>query len=128
MIAIPLDEKQSTKISKLYGNAPFFALLDIETGSFKVVENEEIGKGPKSAPFLKTQGVDSTVYYHMGEGVYNSFKDNDMEVYTADHNFYTLDEIFTLSLANSLIKLDESNYNNLLDPGESSSCNCACND
>lgn len=128
MIAIPLDTKESTKISKLYGNAPFFALLDKETGSFKVVENDELGKGPKSAPFLKSHGVASTVYYHMGEGVYNSFKENDMEVYTSDHNFYSLDEIYNLSLNDKLIKLDDSNYNELLDPGDNGSCKCGCNE
>ena len=128
MIAIPLDTKESTNISKLYGNAPFFALLDNETGTFKVIKNAEIGKGPKSAPYLKDFGVDSTIFYHMGEGVYNSFKENNMEVYTSEHNFYSLDEIFNLSLNNNLIKLNDSNFNELLDPGESSSCKCGCNE
>ncbi len=128
MIAIPLDTKESTIISKLYGKAPFFALLDKETGSFTVVKNEELGKGPQSAGFLKTFGVDSTIYYHMGEGVYKSFVENEMSVYTTDHNSYTLDEIYLLSLNDNLTKLNESNYDELLDPGESGSCKCACNE
>ncbi len=128
MIAIPLDNKESTVLSELYGNAPFFALLDKNTGTFKVVENDEVGNGPKSAEFLKTLGVDSTIYYHMGEGVYKSFIKNGLEVFTSDHTKYTLDEIFDLSLNEKLLKLNDSNYKELLDPGSAGACKCGCND
>lgn len=49
MIAIPLDSQEATTISKLYGKAPFFALLDTQNGNFSVIENERKGQGPKSA-------------------------------------------------------------------------------
>jgi predicted Fe-Mo cluster-binding NifX family protein len=127
MIAIPLDNKESTTLSKLYGRAPFFALLDIATGSFKVVENEVQGKGPKSADFLKKEGATGTIYYHMGEGVYKSFEKNDINVYCADYNQYSIDEIFSNVLNESLIKVDSTNYEKLLDPGESETCQCGCN-
>jgi len=71
MLAIPLDEKKSTTISKLYGNAPYFGLFDGK--KLNVIENEVCGNGPKSAQFLKDKGASSTVYYHMGEGVYKAF-------------------------------------------------------
>lgn len=128
MIAIPLDNQESTVLSELYGNAPFFALLDSETGTFKVVENEEVGNGPKSADFLKTLGVSSTIYYHMGEGVYKSFVKNGLDVFTSDHTKYTLDEIFDLSLNDKLLKLNDTNYKELLDPGSAGACKCGCND
>jgi predicted Fe-Mo cluster-binding NifX family protein len=126
MLAIPLEKEGSTVLSDLYGNAPFFALLDITTGNFTVVENEVKGKGPKSAPFLKTQGASATIFYHMGDGVYKSFVENGMEVYSSEHTYLTLDEIYRLFLNDGATKLDESNYEKLLDPGNGGSCSCGC--
>jgi len=127
MIAIPLDSEQSTTLSKLYGKAPFFALLDIQTGTFKVVENEVMGQGPKSADFLKTQGATSTIYYYMGEGVYKSFDKNNMNVFCANYNEYSIDEIYNNCLAGKVTIVDNSNCDKLLDPGEGETCKCGCN-
>jgi predicted Fe-Mo cluster-binding NifX family protein len=127
MLAIPLDTEHSTTLSKLYGKAPFFALLDTEIGSFKVVENEVVGKGPKSAGFLKEHGATGTIFYHMGEGVYKSFEENCMDVYSADYSKDTIETIFQNMKKDGYKKLDSSNYNDLLDPGEGESCKCGCN-
>jgi len=126
MLAIPLDKKSSTTLSKLYGKAPYFALLDTQTGRFRVIENEVIGKGPKSADFLKSKNATSTIFYHMGEGVYNSFEKNNMDVYCANYNKYTIDEIYKKFLVNNNIKLNSTNYKELLDPGENETCKCGC--
>ncbi len=126
MLAIPLDSQETTVLSTLYGQAPFFAILDTQTGMFSVVENEVIGKGPKSADFLKENGVTSTLFYHMGEGVYKGFEKHSMDVYTADHTIYTIDEIYNNFLDNKFKKLDQLNYSKLLDPGESGECKCGC--
>jgi predicted Fe-Mo cluster-binding NifX family protein len=123
MIAIPLDEKTKTTISKLYGNAPYFALLDEITGNFSVIENAECGNGPKSADFLKSKGASKTIFYHMGEGVYNAFSKNGIEVFTCKHSRATLEEIY--SAFDKFEKLDSTNYQELLDPG-SSTCKCGC--
>jgi predicted Fe-Mo cluster-binding NifX family protein len=128
MIAIPLDSKESTTLSKLYGKAPYFALLDQFTGDFTVVENEAVGKGPKSADFLKSHGASATIFYHMGEGVYKSFEKNSMDVYCANYNEYSLDEVYQNFLNASVTKLDQNNYEKLLDPGEGETCKCGCND
>lgn len=127
MLAIPLDTKDSTTLSKLYGKAPFFALLDTEIGSFKVVENEVMGKGPKSADFLKSNGATGTIFYHMGEGVYKSFEENSMDVYCADYAKDSIEDIYQNMKSNGYKKLDSSNCNDLLDPGEGESCKCGCN-
>ncbi len=74
MIAIPLEKKESTVISKLYGNTPYFAFLDEETGTFKVVENKGCGDGIDTAKFISSQNVDSTIFYHMGEKIFNILK------------------------------------------------------
>lgn len=126
MLAIPLDATNTTTLSKLYGQAPCFTLLDTQTGMFSVIKNKVIGKGPKSADFLKEYGVSSTVFYHMGEGVYKSFEKNEMEVYSCEHNEYTIDEIYLHFLQGDLKKLNKSNYSQLLDPGADQICKCGC--
>ncbi|QOG11263.1 NifB/NifX family molybdenum-iron cluster-binding protein [Arcobacter sp. FWKO B] len=127
MIAIPLDSQSCTTVSKLYGNAPFFALLDEESGAFKVIENEEISKGPKIGAFLKKSGANSTVFYHMGEGVYKGCDEALVSVYTCFQEKLTLEEIFQGFKNSSLTMLDETNYVELLVSGESSNnCQCGC--
>ena len=128
MLAIPLDNKQSTTLSKLYGKAPYFALLDIETGAHTIVKNDVVGQGPKSADFLKEQGATSTIYIHMGEGVYKSFEKNAMDVYCANYKEFSLDEIYREFGSNKITKLNNTNCNDLLDPGEGQTCKCGCND
>jgi predicted Fe-Mo cluster-binding NifX family protein len=127
MLAIPIDTKETTTISEFYGNVEFFALLDTDTGSFTVVENEVKGNGPKSAVFLKESGADATIYYHMGEGVYNSCIENGLEVYSAEHAKMSIDEIYQTYLTSSLSNVDATNYKEKLDPGSSGECKCGCN-
>jgi len=126
MIAIPISTKDATTISDLYGKVPYFALLDHCSGEFSVVENKVKGEGPKSAEYLKSLGVDSTIFYHMGEGVYKAFDKNEMDVYSAEHNYMSIDEIYHSFRKEELTKLDASNYDKLLDPGEGQSCQCGC--
>ncbi len=125
MLAIPISTKTSTTISDLYGNVPFFALLDNEEGNFIVIENKEKGNGLKIAGFLAQNGVTSTIFYHMGEGVYNSCVDNGIEVYKETDEFNTIDQIFFKFLDKEFIKVDKTNYKDLLDSG-TTSCKCGC--
>jgi predicted Fe-Mo cluster-binding NifX family protein len=124
MLAIPLDEKKSTTMSKLYGNAPYFGLYD--GTKLSVIENKVKGKGPASAEFLKNNGATSTVFYHMGEGVYKAFVKQNMDVYSSQHTEYLISQAYEMLEANTLIKLDESNYEKLLDPGSAGECKCGC--
>jgi predicted Fe-Mo cluster-binding NifX family protein len=126
MLAIPLDREDSTTLSKLYGKAPFFALLNKEIGNFTVVKNEVMGNGPKSAGFLKECGADSTIFIHMGEGVYKGFEKNDMDVFCADYSKDSIETIYQNIKKDSYTKLDSSNYSELLDPGEGETCKCGC--
>jgi predicted Fe-Mo cluster-binding NifX family protein len=127
MIAIPLDSQNATTLSKLYGNAPFFALLDEQSGAFKVVENEQISKGPKIGAFLKKSGADATVFYHMGEGVYKGCDEALVSVYTSFQENLTLEDIFQGFKNSSLTMLDETNYVELLVSGEGmNNCQCGC--
>lgn len=125
MLAIPIDTPSSTTISEFYGKAPYFALLQPLNGHFSVVENEVRGEGPKSASFLSKLGVNSTIFYYMGEGVYKAFEKENMSVYTTSHNKCSIDEIFMKIENGGFKQLDSSNYSELLDSGESA-CSCGC--
>ena len=126
MLAIPLDNGYASTISELYGKAPFFGLLNFSNGEFKVIKNEVQGKGPQSAEFLKSQGASATIYYHMGEGVYNSFVENNMDVFCADYTKMNIDEIFKNYTNQNLSIVDKNNYKEKLDPGNGASCKCGC--
>jgi predicted Fe-Mo cluster-binding NifX family protein len=126
MIAIPIDSKTTTAVSKLYGNAPFFATLNLEDGSFKVVTNQKKGSGLEIAPFLKGLGVEGTVYKHMGEGVYKSFERLGMDVFCCASDSSSIEDIYQGFKTKAFTKLDASNFESLLDPGEGGKCKCGC--
>lgn len=126
MLAIPLDNEFDANISELFGQAPYFGLLNLDDGELTVIKNEVMGEGPKSANFLRSYGVDAAVYYYMGEGVYNSFVKNDMDVYTTEHTKMSLSEIHEKYLKKKLSKVDSSNYKEKLDPGNGGACQCGC--
>lgn len=126
MLAIPLDNENSTTLCELYGRAPYFALLDMQSGFFKVIPNDVVGKGPESAEFLEAHSVTSTIYYHMGEGVYKGFADCGMSVYSAEHQKMSINEIYIKHIERKLTLVDESNYKEKLDPGEGATCTCGC--
>ena len=126
MLAIPIDSESTTQISKLYGKAPFFALMDPQSGDFRVVANDELGKGPKIASFLKPLGVTQTIYLHMGQGVFDAFDKEQMQVYRANKKELSLDDIYYGITKNEFDRVTPKNADTLLDPGESGSCECGC--
>lgn len=125
MIAIPLDKEESTVISKLYGNSPYFAFLNEDTGTFKVVKNQGFGDGIKTAKFIKDQKTDSTIFYHMGEGIYNFFQENGLKVYSCVKSYLSIDEIYLQVLEQKCKEVTKSNSSTLLDSG-TASCACSC--
>ena len=123
MIAIPLDKKESTTISKLYGNTPYFAFLDEETGTFKVVENQGCGDGIDTAKFVSEKNIDSTIFYYMGEKVYDFLEDKGLKVYSCLKTHYSIDEIYMQLLVNKAKLVTKENSSALLDSGNSA-CTC----
>lgn len=121
MIAIPLDTKDSTTISDLYGNAPYFAMMDMSSGAFKVVENDGVGAGEDTASFIINSGASSTIYYHMGEGLYKTLDESSINVYSASKVYVTLEDIYTNFYKNGYKKVTKDNASSLLDAG---SCTC----
>lgn len=121
MLAIPIDTAQSTVISELYGNAPFFAFMDLHTGNFSVVKNEGLGDGEDTAQFIANSKVGSTIFYHMGEGLFNRLNDANVKVYSCAKVAVNLDEIYRNFLQNDFKLLTSANALSLLDSG-----NCTC--
>jgi len=121
MLAIPIDTAQSTVISELYGNAPFFALMDLNTGNFSVVKNEGLGDGEDTAQFIANSGISCTIFYHMGEGLFNRLQESDIKVYSCAKVAVNLDEIYLTFLQNDFKLLTPTNALSLLDSG-----NCTC--
>lgn len=128
MLAIPLDTKTSTTISKLFGNAPFFGLLDLQSGYCKSIENSAIGKGSEIGSFLKSSGATATIYAHMGEGVYKGCIQSNLEIFSTQTQRLCIETIYLKALANKLQKVDDSNYQSMLNSGDLHQCKCGCND
>ena len=123
MIAIPLDNEDSTQISKLYGNSAFFAFLDEETGSFKVVENPACGDGINTAKFVSSQNIDSTIFYYMGDKVYDYLIEKGLKVYSCLKTHLSIDEIYSQILTSTYTEVTKENSSALLDSGNGG---CAC--
>ena len=123
MIAIPLDKEKSTVISKLYGNSPYFALLNEETGIFTVVQNEGCGDGIETAKFVSSLGIDGTIFYHMGGKIYDYFNEQKLKVYSSVKNSLSLDEIYRQFLGSSYKEVTPCNKEILIDSGN---CTCTC--
>ncbi|XOB62318.1 NifB/NifX family molybdenum-iron cluster-binding protein [Campylobacterota bacterium DY0563] len=125
MIAIPLNKDDDTTISDLYGNAPYFALLDSKTGSFTVEENSGCGNGLDTAKFVKDVGATSTIFYHMGEGVFKNLYENGIKVFSATKMYLTIEDIYRSILDNTCKVVNKDNCESLLDSG-TTSCSCEC--
>ncbi|RXJ68560.1 dinitrogenase iron-molybdenum cofactor biosynthesis protein [Halarcobacter ebronensis] len=127
MLAIPLDKNDSTTISDLFGNAPYFALLDTKTNKYKVEKNSGCGNGLESAAFVKNSGANATIFFHMGDGVFKNFYENNIKVYCVEKKYLTIEEISKKVAEKSLAVVTKENAKTLLDSG-TATCRCECND
>lgn len=126
MIAIPIDKQNSKSISQYFGNASYFALLDVKSGDVCISENRGNGNGPDTANFLKDINVTSTIFYHMGEGVFNTLDKNNIKVYTCEKKDLSIEDIHSMFLNKNTKQVTKQNSSLLLDSGNSSSCTCGC--
>ena len=124
MLAIPIDTKDATVISQLYGNAPFFALLDLQCGEFSVCENGGKGDGEDTANFIIELGVKQTIFYHMGEGLFKRLDAKGIEVVSCGKAPLTIEEIYRGALDGTFKKVTTANSKTVLDAG---SCTCTKN-
>ena len=87
------------------------------------MENEACGNGPKVVLFLKDLGTSKTVFTHMGEKLFSLYDEASVEVFTCKDKQASIDTIYNDYLMESLLKLDATNYKDLVDSG-CTSCDC----
>jgi predicted Fe-Mo cluster-binding NifX family protein len=128
MIAIPVESPSSDTMStKLFGNAPFFALVDPKNRQSTIVPNEGCGNGIKTASFLLEQGASSAVYGFLGDGPFHVMVRGGMEVYWLGKEAMQLDKAIETALSQTLIRVTPENADQYLDPGTAAgACECGC--
>ncbi|WP_294917945.1 NifB/NifX family molybdenum-iron cluster-binding protein [Sulfuricurvum sp. PD_MW2] len=128
MIAIPIEKGTHDSMStKLFGNAPFFALIDPHTKIPKIVSNEGCGNGIKTANFLVQLGATSALYGYLGDGPFYVMVREGMRVYWLGKEPMPLEQAITIALEGNLIQVTPDNASAYLDPGTSSGeCECGC--
>lgn len=128
MIAIPVDtDNFGIKSSKLFGNAPSFALYDLVEKQFIFKENTECGNGIKTAKILQSWGVKSVVYSYLGDGPFKTMEKDGINIYYIGKDPIGLTEIVNGIKENTFTKVDSSNSLTYLDPGtKSENCQCGC--
>ncbi|MDX1296167.1 MAG: NifB/NifX family molybdenum-iron cluster-binding protein [Sulfurimonadaceae bacterium] len=129
MIAIPVDSATpGVTSSPLFGNVAMFAVYKPVDEEFFFIRNKEAGDGVKTAKQLKTWGVESVVYSHMGKGPFGALSDDGVEIYYIGKDSLPLFDIIKKMEAGAFIKVDEENAEDYLDPGTNTgSCECGCN-
>lgn len=99
MIAIPLCQEDSTILHKEFSTAPYFALMDELSGSFKTVKNKD-----NVLDILESNNIQSAVAYTQEE-ILETMTKSDIKVFNAFKNILTLEEIYTKALNNKFTKM-----------------------
>ena len=128
MIAIPVESSRPTIMSsKLFGNAPMFAVYEPQEAQFFIMRNAGEGNGLDTAEFLKSKGVQSVVYTYLGEGLYNALNDGGIDVYYLGKEPICVSNIVDTLNEGGFVKVEPSNAKTYLDPGTSTGeCRCGC--
>lgn len=128
MIAIPIESAKPTMMSsKLFGNAPMFAVYEPEEEQFFVIQNEGEGDGLKTASFLKKKGITSVVYTYLGEGLYKALNNDGIEVYYLGNESLPITGIIDTLDEGGFVKVEPANAKTYLNPGtDTGDCRCGC--
>lgn len=129
MIAIPVEFNLNQKLvpSKLFGNAEFFALYNLDRTLSTVIKNKKSGNGSDTANFLLEQGVTKSLYTLLGSAPFNVLVDARSEVYYMGETPQTLPEAIERFKTGSCIQVTPENADKMLDPGtDTGSCECGC--
>ena len=129
MIAIPVESNSTMTMStKLFGNAPFFAMVDPKSKAHHIIPNEGCGNGIKTANYLLEKGATSAVYGFLGDGPFHVMVREGMSVYWLGKEPLPLNHAIDLSTSRSLIRVTPENASLYLDPGTTAgACECGCN-
>lgn len=128
MIAVPIDSaKPDIMSSKLFGNATMFAFYLPCEEQFFIQMNTSVGNGVDTAKFLKAKGVETVLYTHMGDGLFNKLDKDGIDVYYIGKEPQPIVKLIDSFNAKELVKVEQSNAKEYLDPGTpSDSCGCGC--
>lgn len=128
MIAIPVESDISTPMStKLFGNAPFFALVDPTSRQHTIIPNEGCGNGIQTASFLLEHGATSAVYGFLGDGPFHVMIRGGMDVLWLGQDTMPLESAIDAALSQNLIQVTPENAQTYLDPGTAAgACECGC--
>ena len=99
MIAIPLDSRDATTLSQEYIRAPYFALLDTDTGYYKVIDNTK--KSSLVVELISDHGADATVCHMIDDSVCTICEQHGVSVYEVPNGSITIDDIYLESRKHS---------------------------
>jgi len=128
MIAIPVEsDSRDVMSTKLFGNAPFFALVNPSDKSYTLVPNEGCGNGIMTANYLLEKGATSAVYGFLGDGPFHVMVRGGMNVYWLGKEVMPLTQAIDIALSDTLTHVTVENAKQYLDPGTAAgACECGC--
>jgi len=85
-------------VSSSLGKCPNFIIYDYETKKFELLENivrhEDKSNGPKAIRYLKEQGIDALITWHIGLNAYNQAQISKIPVYLCTQGEIIRDAVY----------------------------------
>ncbi len=111
-IIIPAEKKtMESPICLSFGRAPFFLVMDTESGAFEIIENKaeavQGGAGIKAAQLVLDAGAEAVIAYRMGQNAFDVLKKAKVQLLRAEGE--TAAEAAALFNAGKLKELDKIN-------------------
>ena len=109
-IIIPAEKKtMESPICLSFGRAPFFLVMDTESGAFEIIEIKaeavQGGAGSKAAQLVLDAGAEAVIAYRMGQNAFDVLKKAKVQLLRAEGE--TAAEAAALFKAGKLKELDQ---------------------
>jgi predicted Fe-Mo cluster-binding NifX family protein len=109
-IIIPAEKKtMESPICLSFGRAPFFLVMDTESGAFEIIENKaeavQGGAGIKATQLVLDAGAEAVIAYRMGQNAFDVLKKAKVQLLRAEGE--TAAEAAALFKAGKLKELDQ---------------------
>lgn len=109
-IIIPAEKKtMESPICLSFGRAPFFLVMNTESGAFEIIENKaeavQGGAGIKAAQLVLDAGAEAVIAYRMGQNAFDVLKKAKVQLLRAEGE--TAAEAAALFKAGKLKELDQ---------------------
>ncbi|MEO2153944.1 MAG: dinitrogenase iron-molybdenum cofactor biosynthesis protein [Aquificae bacterium] len=118
-VAVPINrprDEKDLRVSAHFGKAYAFAIVDLDTGEIKVVENPRIamglehGAGRLIAEMFTKEGVEAVLLREIGHGAFGHLTQRGIKIYLVPKEVKTVEEAINL--------FKEGKLNLLLEPNE----------